>query len=111
MTCIIKNVCVRTLLRILHQVTNLVMLGRGICPIFSSPPAFDSFTAPAPRDLPSIRQKKAKFPGVTRGGGGGGLCDRSAHNFPFILSKILASAIHRVETAKNQHGHGTLTVR
>ena len=69
MTCIIKNVCVRTLLRNSHQVTNLLMLGRGICSIFSSPPAFDSFTAPAPGDLPSIRQKKAKFPGVPRGGG------------------------------------------
>ena len=71
MTCIIKNVCVRTLLRNSHQVTNLLMLGRGICPIFSSPPAFDSFTAPAPGDLPSIRQKKSQIPGGYRGEGGG----------------------------------------
>ena len=109
MTCIIKNVCVRTLLRISHQVTNLVMLGRGICPISSSPAAFDRFTAPVPGDLPSIRQNENQIPGGYPGGGG--LCDRSAHNFPFILSKILASAIHRVETAKNQHGHGTPSVR
>ena len=110
MTCIIENVCVRTLLRNSHQVTNLLMLGRGICPIFSSPPAFDSSTAPAPGDLPPIMQNKSQIPGGYPGWGGG-LCDRSAHNFPFILSKILASAIHIMETAKNQHRHGTPSVR
>ena len=46
--------------------------GRGICPLFSSPPGgFDSSRVPTPGNLPS-KAKKMQCQGVSPGGGGGG---------------------------------------
>ena len=46
--------------------------GRGICPLFSSPPGgFDSSRVPTPGNLPSKAKKKCQCPGVSLGGGGG----------------------------------------
>ena len=47
--------------------------GRGICPLFSSPPrGIDSSGVPNPGNLPSKAQKML-MPGGQPGGGGGGL--------------------------------------
>ena len=44
--------------------------GRGICPLFSSPPrGFDSSRVPTPGNLPSKAQKML-MPGGQQGGGG-----------------------------------------
>ena len=44
--------------------------GRGICPLFSSPPrGFDSSRVPTPGNLPS-KAKKVLMPGGQPGGGG-----------------------------------------
>ena len=46
--------------------------GRGICPLFSSPPrGFDSSRVPTPENLPS-KAKKMLMPGGQPGGGQGG---------------------------------------
>ena len=46
--------------------------GRGICPLFSSPPGgFDSSRVPIPGNLPS-KAKKLLIPGDQPGRGGGG---------------------------------------
>ena len=45
--------------------------GRGICPLFSSPPrGFDSSRVPTPGNLPFKAKKKANAQGSARGGGG-----------------------------------------
>ena len=45
--------------------------GRGICPLFSSPPrGFDSSRVPTPGNLPSKAQKNANARGSAREGGG-----------------------------------------
>ena len=45
--------------------------GRGICPLFSSPPrGFDSSRVPTPGNLPFKAKKKSQCPGVSPGGGG-----------------------------------------
>ena len=52
--------------------------GRGICPLFSSPPrgGFDSSRVPIPGNLPS-KAKKMLMHGGQPGRGGGGVAGRS----------------------------------
>ena len=48
-----------------------VYRGRGICPLFSSPPGgFDSSRVPTPGNLPSKAKKNANARGSARGGAG-----------------------------------------
>ena len=45
--------------------------GRGICPLFSSPPrGFDSSRVPTPENLPSKAKKNANARGSARGDAG-----------------------------------------
>ena len=45
--------------------------GRGICPLFSSPPrGFDSSRVPTPENLPSKAKKNANARGSARGSAG-----------------------------------------
>ena len=57
--------------RAINEKCCIVDGGRGICPLFSSPPGvFDSSRVPTPGNLPS-KAKKMQCPGVSRGGGAG----------------------------------------
>ena len=66
-----------------HQATNLVVLGRSICPPLSSPPpGIWQLKCPRPREFAIHKKKKGKFPGVSPRGGGNG------RNWNWLMHKI-----------------------